>query len=791
MKFSLSLFFSFFVFLGIMAQQSRSIQGVVIDKGSREVIPYASLLLQGASNGVLSDSLGFFSFDNLPPGAYTLQVSSLGYRTLLTPQYLITTRNVSVTVELDENINQLKEVSVAPSPFRRVIESPVSLHVIGIQEIEKSPGANRDISRIVQSYPGVSFSPAGYRNDLVVRGGGPSENRFFLDEVEIPNINHFSTQGASGGPVGLINADLIREVNFYTGAFPASGSNSLSSVLDFKLKDGNINKKSLKGTLGASEFSLASDGYLNPKTSYVVSVRQSYLQFLFDLLGLPFLPTYTDAQFKLKTKLAPSHELMFMGLGGIDKMRLNDKATSEDAEYILGYLPKIKQETFTLGSVYKHYNKTHTQTVVLSHSYSNNSNEKFENNETNNPDKLILDYTSREQETKLRAENLMRLGSLKLNAGTNLDYMQYTNTTFQRLYLNNASAQSRYHTSLSFLRWGVFATLGYISADERLTGSFGIRSDAAGYSSKMSNILKQISPRLSLSYKLVDNFYLSANGGRYYQLPPLTSLGFKDQDGVYVNKQLRYMRADQVSSGISYRVKNNIELSVEGFYKKYNNMPLSVQDSIPLMSKGNDYGVIGNELLTSSAQGRSYGVEFLARWIVPQKVNVMSSFTLYKSEYKNSGNTDYIASAWDNGYILNISGTYYLPKNWSVGMKIRSIGGGSYTPYDVQKSSLVSAWDVQGRAYLDYSQFNTKRSSSYTQLDLRVDKTLYIKRYMLGFYIDIQNLTGSEFKEQDAIVSTGAILNPSAPTDQHVYEMKYLKRTSSTIVPTIGITFEF
>ena len=137
----------------------------------------------------------------------------------------------------------------------------------------------------------MSFSPVGYRNDLIVRGGGPSENRFFMDGIEIPNINHFATQGASGGPVSIVNADLIREINFYTGAFPADRAGGMSSVLDFKLRDGDPERQSFKATLGASEVGLSGSGHIGGRTTYIFSARQSYLQMLFKLLGLPFLPT--------------------------------------------------------------------------------------------------------------------------------------------------------------------------------------------------------------------------------------------------------------------------------------------------------------------------------------------------------------------------------------------------------------------------------------------------------------------------------------------------------------------
>lgn len=648
-----------------------------------------------------------------------------------------------------------------------------------------------DISRIVQSYPGVAFSPIGYRNDLIVRGGSPSENRFYLDGVEIPNINHFSTQGASGGPVGILNADLIREVNFYTGAFPTDKGNALSSVLDFKLRDGDMERNSLKATLGASEVSLASNGHLGKKTSYLVSVRQSYLQFLFDMLGLPFLPTFTDAQFKLKTRFDARNELTVLGLGGIDKMKLNTKADDEDNEYILSYLPKIQQETFTLGAVYRHYAGAHVQSVVASHSYLNNRNTKYQQNDESDPDHLMLRLRSTEQNTQLRLENSSSFRNWKVTVGTSLDYSQYSNTTFQKVYTDHAQTFD-YHTYLGIMRWGLFGTVNYTSIDERFTASLGLRADANNYSAAMKDLSDQLSPRLSLSYQLTEHWSLSGNAGLYYQLPPYTALGFKNNNGLYANKYaLRYMQVSQGSVGLNWRKGDTFEVSVEGFYKDYDKIPLSVADGIPLTCKGNDYGVIGNELLTSTAQGRSYGAELLLKWLVAKKLNLASSFTLFKSEYRTDKESEYIASAWDNRFIFNLRGTYNLPRHWSVGMKVSCIGGAPYTPYNADKSSLVTAWNAQGKPYYDYTRYNEERLPAFTQVDIRIDKTFYLKRCMLGFYIDLQNIAGSKLKQADVLMSTGVIKNPDAPIAEQRYVMKSLKQESGTLLPTLGITFEY
>ena len=739
----------------------------------------------------MTNAEGKFSIEQVPPGIYRLQASAIGYKTVTTPEYILSTRDLHIQIEMEENQTELEGVTITASPFRRDIESPVSLRIIELQEIEKSPGANRDISRIVQSYPGVAFSPIGYRNDLIVRGGSPSENRFYLDGVEIPNINHFSTQGASGGPVGILNADLIREVNFYTGAFPTDKGNALSSVLDFKLRDGDMERNSVKATLGASEVSLASNGHLGKKTSYLVSVRQSYLQFLFDMLGLPFLPTFTDAQFKLKTRFDAQNELTVLGLGGIDKMKLNTKADDEDNEYILSYLPKIQQETFTLGAVYRHYAGAHVQSVIASHSYLNNRNTKYRQNDESNPDNLTLRLRSTEQNTQFRLENSSSFRNWKVTVGANLDYSQYSNTTFQKVYTDHAQTFD-YHTYLDIMRWGLFGTINYTSIDERFTASLGLRADANNYSAAMKDMTDQLSPRLSLSYQLTEHWSLSGNAGLYYQLPPYTALGFKNNNGLYANKYaLRYMQVSQGSIGINWRKGDTFEVSLEGFYKDYDKIPLSVADGIPLTCKGNDYGVIGNELLTSTAQGRSYGAELLLKWLIAKKLNLASSFTLFKSEYRNNKESEYIASAWDNRFIFNLRGTYNLPRHWSVGMKVSCIGGAPYTPYDADKSSLVTAWNAQGKPYYDYTRYNEERLPAFTQVDIRIDKTFYLKRCMLGFYIDLQNIAGSKLKQADVLMSTGVIKNPDAPIAGQRYVMKSVKQESGTLLPTLGITFEY
>ena len=793
MKRFLSLVCLLFLFVAAAYSQGYTIKGRVIDRLSRQPIEYANVLFVGGNNngvGAATDMDGNFVIEKVKPGICQLSVSYLGYKSVVTPDYIISATTPFIEIEMDEDSNTLEGVVVRPNRFNKTIESPVSMKVIGLREIEKSPGSNRDISRIVRSYPGVSFSPIGYRNDLIVRGGGPSENRFYMDGIEIPNINHFATQGATGGPVSIVNADLIREIKFYTGAFPANRSGALSSVLDFSLQDGNPDKQTFKATVGASELSLSGSGHLGKKTTYLFSVRQSYLQFLFDVLGLPFLPNYIDAQVKVKTRFSDTDELTFLALTGIDKMKLNTDEDSESAQYILSYLPTIEQETFTIGTTYRHYAGKHVQTFTLSHNYLNNKNIKYRNNDESSEDNLTLRLRSLEQKTSFRAENRSYLGNWTMREGVELNYSSYTNNTWQRLF-TDVPVISDYNTDLGLFSWGLFALADYTSPDKKLTASVGLRADAANYAAQTKRVWEQLSPRVSISYALNEMWSISGGSGIYYQLPPYTALGFKNSEGVWVNKGLDYMRVIGANLGFDWRWRDRWIVSVEGFYKGYGDVPLSIRDQVPLTCKGNDYGTSGDEALVSSAEGRAYGLETMVQWNIPDKLNLTGSFTLFKSEYRNNSSSPYIASAWDNRFVLNLSGTYDFPKHWSVGAKLSCIGGSPYTPYDVEKSSLVEAWDAQGRPYYDYDAYNTGRLDAFAQLDLRVDKDFYFKKWRFGVYLDLQNITGSKLKQPDALMSTGVIENPEAPHSEQRYVMKTVKQESGTILPTIGLTVEF
>lgn len=775
--------------------QNGIIKGKVVDASTNEPLPFVNVVVFGTTLGSVSDLDGNFQLFGLKPGFVRLTTSFVGYKDAVSQDIEVSNANVAnITIAMEATDQKIDEVTVTANPFRKTEESPVSLRSIGVSEIETNPGANRDISKVIQSFPGVA-TVSTFRNDIIIRGGGPSESVFYLDGVEVPNINHFATQGASGGPVGIINADFIREVKYYSGAFPANRGDALSGVLEFNQMDGNSEKTKFRASLGASEVSATFDGPIGEKTNYMVSARRSYLQFLFSALQLPFLPTFNDLQFKVKTKIDTKNELTFIGLGAIDQFNLNTGITNPDEsqEFILSNIAVNEQWTYTIGGVYKHYHKTGNSTIALSRNMLNNDSYKYFDNDESDPDNLTLKYHSWEIENKLRIENTNRINTFKFNYGGNIDLARYTNETFQKRFFGGQPLEINYDTDFLLWKYGLFGQVSRNMLADQLTLSLGIRMDGNNYSSSMSNPLDQFSPRVSASYKLTDKLSLNSSIGRFYQLPPYTSLGFKVNDE-FVNKtnNLKYIRADHYVAGAEYNPSQVLQLSVEGFLKQYANYPASVSDNISLANKGNDFGVLGDEEVLSVGEGRAYGLEVLARYNNRKNLNGNISYTLVRSEFADPVSGDYIPTSWDTKHLLTAFATYKMMSDWSLGAKWRFVGGLPYTPYDLETSSIVAAWEARGAPYLDYSKINQERFRAFHQLDVRVDKAFYLNKFTLKIYFDIQNAYNYQSQSQDIVVREKDVNGNYITLDNGTkYQLKTIANNSGTILPTLGIIFEF
>lgn len=791
------LYFIFFIFsisIGLEAQaQTARISGKVIDATNNEPLPFANVVVKGTTVGTTTDFDGGFVITGLQPGFVTLQATYVGYKNAESAEIQLSNAKAEyVEIKMENAGVALEEVEVKANPFVRTEESPLSLQKLGVSEIETSPGSNRDISRVIQSLPGVG-SGVSFRNDIIIRGGGPSEAVFYLDGIQIPTINHFATQGSSGGAVGILNADFISSVDFYSGAFPANRGNSLSGIFEFTQKEGNKEKTRFRGAVGASEISLTLDGPVGEKSSFIFSVRRSYLQFLFDVIGLPFLPTFNDYQLKWKTRFDKKNELTIVSIGALDQFRLNTgiENPTEDQEYILNFLPVNEQWSYAIGAVYKHFKDNSFQTLVVSRNMLNNTSYKYPENDESRP--KTLNYESQEIENKIRFENNIRWGSYKFVYSLGGQHARYFNATQQQLFVGNELIDIDYESNLDLLSAGASAQISKNFINDRLTLSAGLRTDFNNYSSSMGNPLNQLSPRFSASYALNEKWAVTANSGRYYQLPAYTTLGFRDNNGVLVNKEneLKYIAANHFIAGLQYIPRSDIFFSLEGFYKQYSDYPFSINDSISLANKGADFGVLGAEEVVSNNKGRAYGFELLNRSKLPSGFNLNLSYTFVRSEFEDF-TEELIPSSWDFRNIIVLTATKNFKRNWIAGIKWRYDGGLPYTPYDLQKSALIPAWDAQGAPYFDFGQLNQLRLKPYHQLDVRVDKKYFFEKWSLMVYVDIQNLYNFKATLQDNIVREKDANGNFITVDNNTkYVLRGIENTSGTVLPTIGIMVEF
>ncbi|HSV89284.1 MAG TPA: carboxypeptidase-like regulatory domain-containing protein [Bacteroidales bacterium] len=772
------------------------IRGRVFNMQNNEPLAFVNLIISGTTTGSTTDFEGNFILTNVEPGFVRIEVSAIGFERRITEEIMIgNDRAAFVEIGMKEIFIDLQAVEIVASPFERRAESPVSLRRLGIQQIERSPGSNRDISKVIQSLPGVALTPA-FRNDVIIRGGGPSENRFFLDGIEIPNINHFSTQGASGGPVGIINVDFIREVEMYSGAFPANRGNALSSIFEFRQKNGNRDRLNLRATVGASDLAVALDGPLTENTSVIFSARRSYLQFLFDIIGLPFLPTYNGFQFKTNTRLTPDSELNIVGIGAIDQFSLNlDANETPEQRFLLDFLPVNEQWNYALGATYRRFRSNGSDLFVLSRNMLRNSSHKYPGNDESLA--RSLDYVSDEIENKFRFErNTNIFDNYALNFGFGGEYAKFNANNNQLLFQNNQLIRIQNQTQFDMFKWSVFGQITSGFFNDRLTLSFGARADANNFTENMSNLLQQFSPRFSASYRLRGNLFASANIGRYYQMPSYVTLGFVNPEGEMVNKlnNLSYISANHYVAGIEWLPDPLSQITVEGFYKVYGNYPFSVRDSVVIGSQSTEFGVFGNEEVVSKGRGRAFGAELLFRSENLQNFNLFFAYTFVRSDFQDILGK-YMPSRWDNRHLLTFTAMRQLGRNWEIGIKWQFSGGAPFTPFDMEKSSLRSAWDAQNSPYLDYSRFHQERFDSFHNLDLRIDRTFSFRNFTLMAYLDIQNIYNFKSQLADIVVrDTDENGQPIVFTDNNGderYLLRAIENRTGTILPSIGLIFEF
>ncbi|KAB2925454.1 MAG: TonB-dependent receptor [Bacteroidetes bacterium] len=705
-----------------MAQQTGTIEGSVVNAVTREPLIGATVQIVGTTVGAATDINGKFRFTNVPVGTYIVRSSALGYEPHTHTDVVVSTgRPAMLVMELRETIIEAEGVTVTSEYFQKSPDAPISVQTLGAEEIRRLPGGLEDVARAVAILPGVAQVQNG-RNDLIVRGGAPSENLFVVDNIELANINHFGTQGSSGGPLSFINLDFVNETSFKTGGFGARYGDKLSSVLTIDLKDGRTDRFGGKATISASQFGLNLEGPTGEEGSFLFSARRSYLDFIFKAAGFGFVPEYWDFLGKVNYRVSPRDQITLLGIAALDDVKLfND---TEEKRYDNSRILSSDQTQFVGGATWRHLLTKGYTTVTLSQTYNGYS--FIQNDSLLNP---IFKSASDEYETTLRADVVLQVSrETELSFGASGKFVNFnSNIIFPNPFWTNFGQSLTVNATLdtTALKSAAYGQLSHALTPEfRLTG--GVRMD---YFNLIENGIS-FSPRLSASYAVTPVLTFTASVGRYHQAPSYIWLVANT-----ANRKLDYVRVDQVVGGVEYLLRSDVKVSVETYRKNYSDYPASTtRPYLVLANTGSGFGgsqdgyaSFGLDPLVSSGSGTSHGIELFLQ----KKLSEVPCYGLVSISWNETRFTalDGVSrpSAFDQRWILNLGGGYILNELWEFSGKFRYFTGRPYTPFNADGSQNAAS------IYAD-------RIGANHSLDLRVDRRWNFERWNLITYIDIQNV---------------------------------------------------
>ena len=765
--------------LNIQSQNLGTISGKVFNNDNGLILEGATIQVEDSDFFAITNSEGLFEIKDIPTSSYNIKASFIGFKSQTIFNVIIKSAgNQSLQFGLNPSSEELDEVILVESPFKTSIETPLSTQTFSAVEIETYPGGNNDITRVIQSLPGISPSVGGFRNDIIIRGGGPNETVYYIDGIEIPNINHFSTQGSSGGPVGLVNISFIKDVTLTTSSFGAEFDNALSGVLSFVQKDANKEKISGNFRIGSSEAGITLDGPINQDTSFIFSLRRSYLQFIFKAFGFSFLPDYWDYQMKLNHKIDDFNFINFIGIGSIDELTVNEPDEFDlENQSLIEQIPITNQRSRTFGVTWKkiYKNSNGFFNLSLSNNKLENNFERFEDNVSRK--NKVYSNISTEEDIKLRFISYNNFDNYKFSFGGNFQLSKYSNRTLFKFYNIN------YNSNIVFFKYGLFLKSSKRFFNDKLSVSFGVRTDQDNFTSE-NKIFENISPRLALSLSLSKNnkWNLNLTSGRYYKMPTYTSLGFRDLNNVLINKNSKYTESDHLVIGLEFINSESSRFTIELFDKRYNNYPVSSADMVSLANKGGDFEVLGNEKVLTIGKGKSYGIELLYQQKLKNNFYGILSYTFFYSKFSGIDKI-YLPSVWDNRNLFSFTGGYKLKKNWEISSKLRYTDKTPYAPINFELSNMSYPEII-----FDYSQLGNYFLDKFLKLDLRIDKRWNFKSTSMNFYIDAENLLANEIPVPPEY---GLLRDSNQNVIKPISLIEVESDNRTAIIPSIGFVFYF
>ncbi|MBI9073589.1 MAG: TonB-dependent receptor [Melioribacteraceae bacterium] len=734
------------------------IKGTVTDKVTKEPLPGVNLLIVGTTVGTASDENGHYIIKNIQVGSYRLRASAIGFESQIKTDIIVNSaRPANINFELSEAVINLDGVVVSSEYFYSDPFEISSTASFSYEELRRSPGGFEDVIRALSLVPGVAQASAG-RNDLVVRGGAPSENLFLVDGFVVPNINHFGGQGLTGGALCFVNLDFVNETSFSSGGFSSIYGDKLSSVLDVSLRHGREDRLGGKATISASQFGLNLEGPVSDKSNFIFSVRRSYLDFIFNAAGFGFVPEYWDGLAKYNYNFDAKNKLSALFIGAIDRVSFNNDNEDDifDNARILG----SNQNQYIAGVNFTHLSENSFYTVSLSQNYIDFDSEQrdtllnpiFINKSTEIENEIKFNLVS-----KIASNSEINIGaSAKLiNFDTQIKLPNYKTTFGEDLYINNLKKKEDYYKYAAHIQYNDLFF-------NRIRISAGLRID---YFDAISNSTA-FSPRFSASYLLDEITKINFSTGIYNQYPTYIWLA-----AVESNKNLNPVKVNQYILGFERQLRYDMKFKVEGFYKDYYDYPASkIRDYIVLSNTGSGYGgttdnfaSFGLEPLISEGIGNSRGVELSIQKKSSDSPSYgVMSLTYSKTEFTALDGVER-TGAYDQKIIFNLAAGFIFSSKWEASFKFRYATGNPYTPFNVDGTQSIA-------------NYNNSRVDDTHSLDLRIDRFWDLGGMNLITYIDIQNVYNRKNSSQ---------------VRWDYKEKKVDEGSSIGLLPSIGVSLEF
>ncbi len=734
-----------------------TIQGKVAEYLRSTVIPGTQVQIMNTRFSTITNAKGQFKLLNLPVGSYTVKFSVAGFKPFISTDIIVRPNRITfLHIELREQRLQLTEkVKVTAGYFSKNEEVPHSVLNLSKEEVRRAPGTIGDVSRVLKAMPGVAGN-GDETTDLIVRGGSPLENGFFIDNIEVPNINHLPRIGSTGGVLSGLNQDLVQNVDFFTGGFSANYGHRLSSITDITFREGN--KEEFDGQLDINMVQAGGvmEGPLfSGNGSWLVSVKQSYLQLMkkAGILNVGAVPNTFDSQVKLTFDINAKHKINILNvfLKGDYQEEYDDGFTYEDNKYT--------QNTIGINWI-ANWSERFLSNTSLSYSFLNRNDGETNGYQTDTPWQWFADNSA--TYFALRNFNYLFFNNRnKCVFGFQVKYQSDEIDRYQDGYTNwmgDPVPDSWLKQSYKTINSSIF--FSYIWQPlKRLTTTIGLRGDHWSAHQKL-----RMSPRLSFSYALTPRFSVNGGFGIYYQSLPMSLLAYWPQ-----SKRLDHMRAAHYTFGLEFFPGAGTKITLEVYNKEYDHLPID-----PFIPQG----MVTDSLIdsyyvplsvVSEGAGYSRGIELLVHKKLTRKFYGLISASFFRSRYKDMKD-QWWNRFFDNRYLVNLGAGYKPNNKWEFSFKWTLVGGRPYTPFDTERSI------AQRQAVYDQTRFMGARIPAYSSLNIRVDRRFYFGKSNLIVYLDVWNILNRKNVyeyEWDGFYQ--------APAGQH----------QLTILPMLGVEYEF